>query len=530
MLIPANSLKNLQEAGREVDQVFLGHHAGDLYLAIAHVPLEEPDFLPGAISSRWNELAMEHRKAKQRRFASLGEEGLERLFTPQEHGGNEEKLCQVCGREHPGTKEVKIGPDEEPVRKCPPCVSYEDLGRDLRRARFLRLDEIPAQFQQGGPPGEYEQVLAAFGMAAEVDESVPPASPGTIRSLVLALRDDAVKELHPEATVAVGRRFLVNVTPEVTQADVDCANKNEERRSLLKGLAGDPVGRIKPFDFMAARSEGIKRLGILRMDVDDMGEMFVSGFGDKATLAHIASLSFAMSLFFEGWVEKLAEDVDGGKNLVYSIYSGGDDLFFVGAWHLMPELARRIRVDLGRYAGGHPGVHASGGIVLVQQKYPLAQGAEDAGGAEEAAKSLEDKDAIAFLGRAVHWKTFGLDSNDDTVLAMKEELVRLGAPSVLLRRLVRWQLTYEDTARERRKAGIPEDKSFWGPWMWHAAYFLKRMEEAANKGGNKDLADELRELREEKLGTLQFSRNIEWIGLAARWAELLTRGVGRKEA
>jgi CRISPR-associated protein Csm1 len=298
---------------------------------------------------------------------------------------------------------------------------------------------------------------------------------------------------------------------------------------LLGTFTGDPVGAVKPFDFMAAQAEGIKRLGILRMDVDDMGEMFVSGFGNRATLAHIASLSFAMSLFFEGWVEKLAQEVDGGKNLIYSIYSGGDDLFFVGAWHLMPELARRIRVDLERYTGGHPGVHASGGIVLVKEKYPLAQAAEDAGGAESKSKDLSGKDAITFLGRTVRWSTFGLDGGD-TVMALKEKLASMKGSSALLRKLIEWQLMYEDATKKRREAGLSEDKIPWGPWLWQSAYFLSRMEKQQRDAGEKNLAEAIKDLRENKLNTSNFARSIDWIGLAARWAELSIRQGSREEA
>jgi len=37
-----------------------------------------------------------------------------------------------------------------------------------------------------------------------------------------------------------------------------------------------------------------------------------------------------LSLFFMGWMEKICER-DEYKDRVYAIYSGGDDLFIVGA-------------------------------------------------------------------------------------------------------------------------------------------------------------------------------------------------------
>jgi CRISPR-associated protein Csm1 len=169
----------------------------------------------------------------------------------------------------------------------------------------------------------------------------------------------------------VGRRFLVNVTPRLTrQTYLDFKDRVEKLTFVAADGESPPV---KPFEIMAYQAEGIKRLGVLRMDVDNLGQIFSTGLGAGANLARVGALSFSMSLFFEGWVEQIAEGLnaeEGAKDLIYAIYSGGDDLFFVGAWHLMPELAERISRDLARYSGFHPGIHLSGGIALAGSKYP----------------------------------------------------------------------------------------------------------------------------------------------------------------
>ncbi|MCS7222919.1 MAG: hypothetical protein N0A15_16765, partial [Anaerolineae bacterium] len=83
-----------------------------------------------------------------------------------------------------------------------------------------------------------------------------------------------------------------------------------EHRELQGKVKGLPKwGSIKPFEVMEVQSKGIQRLGVLRMDVDNLGKLFAEGFGENATLSRVAALSFAISLFFEGWVEVLAERV-----------------------------------------------------------------------------------------------------------------------------------------------------------------------------------------------------------------------------
>lgn len=527
----------LEEVRREVSRILLAHHRGDLYLALEAVPLAAADFYDGRISGKWEALAESLRKAKQHRFAELGNE-LTVLFQPEGHGGDQERECQVCGREHPGTKK------DDDVQKCPPCRSYEDLGDSLRRARYLWMAETKPSVPGNPlevPPGGWEEVLAAFGMRAGAVENLDRVPLANGLRWILALKDQAMANLRPDARTIVGRRLLVNVTPILS----------EKEHQKLRGEAGGlpKPGSVKPFEAMAHQSRGIRRLGVLRMDVDDLGKLFSEGFGGNATLSRVAALSFAISLFFEGWVEVLAEHIgrdEEGQERLYSIYSGGDDLFFVGSWDAVVELARAIRADFARFTA-HPGVHASAGIALVGGKYPLYQAAEEAGSAEKRAKDLRwrdgegkerRKDAVCFLGQALPWYRFGLEEGCpegmQSVHALAHLLERLtraranggaGAPKALLQMLIRLQEQHQEAAEARRLRGedrskTGEEQVYYGPWMWRGYYFLKRMARRYEKS-DPEVARAVDELTEQLHG--DGFRAIEWIGLAARWAELLGR-------
>ncbi len=536
LLARPSDREKLEEVRRNVSRILLAHHRGDLYLALGAVPLFAADFYDGRISIRWRALGECLQKAKQCRFAELGDE-LPPLFAPEGHGGSEDLECQVCGREHPATKK------DDDVRKCLPCRSYEELGDALRRARYLWMAEVepsvpkePLKVQPGG----WDEVLAAFGMKAGLVEKAEavPASSGP--RWILALKDEAMESLKPGPDTVIGRRFLVNVTPILTEAEY------RELQGKVKELP--KPGSIKSFDVLEYQSTGIKRLGVLRMDVDDLGKLFSDGLGEKATFSRVAALSFAISLFFEGWVEILAERIGkagDGRERLYSIYSGGDDLFFVGSWDAVVELARAIRADLSRFAAGHPGVHASTGIALVGGKYPLYQAAEDARKAEERAKSFRQeanggalrKNAICFLGQVVPWSRFGLEEcreGMETVHALAHLLERLtrpeeeggaGAPKALLQMLIRLHEQYQEVAEARARLGEDRNwagkkQTYYGPWMWRGYYFLRRMARRYEKESPEiaRAVDNLAELLHmENFGA------IEWIGLAARWAELLGR-------
>jgi len=111
----------------------------------------------------------------------------------------------------------------------------------------------------------------------------------------------------------------------------------------LAGLnrAVDKKGDPLDFDQLAESSEGINRLGILRMDVDSLGRTLREGLVDRANLARIAALSRHLSYFFGGYLSSLLSRDEYAEKLQI-IYSGGDDVFIVGAWLEIPLIADGI--------------------------------------------------------------------------------------------------------------------------------------------------------------------------------------------
>lgn len=526
-----NAGELLEEIQRDVSRTFLHHHQGDLYLAISSRALQARDFYGGRIAAAWEELHEQLGQQKQRRFQELGSEMFE-LFEAPKRGGNADNLCSVCDREHPRVTEVIAGEDgQDRVRKCAPCISYEEVGKALRRANYLTLRQIePAPPGEEWEQGTYQSALAALGMRVELADTRAEIAAGNgLSPGIFALRDDASQP--PGESGLAGRRFLVNVTPILTAREVQELQEDRDFRAEEELAAGN----VKPFSVLARQSRGIERLGVLRMDVDNLGQLFSAGLGDRATLSRVAALSFAVSLYFEGWVEKLAEAVDQAEQgqRLYSIYSGGDDLFFVGAWDAVVELALRIRADLSAYTAGHPTVTASAGIALVPPKYPLFQAARDAGEAEKAAKLLawwdeqgqrREKDSISFLGLTLPWARFGTPDDAagfSTAVALQRFLAagEVEKRRPLIRRLSRTYGQYRELEEERRKKGEDRGHSgrpqpLWGPYMYHAVYELSRL---AGQSGAKDAGDLLEWLQADEF------RNMDQIGLAARWAELSLR-------
>ena len=198
------------------------------------------------------------------------------------------------------------------------------------------------------------------------------------------------------------------------------------------------------------KHQGIKRIGVLRADVDDLGAAFMSGFvsddgrAKYVTLSRQAELSRGMSLFFKLGVNQIAKrkqpcqsfslwkanDTEEKDRKIHVIYSGGDDVFIVGDWSQVVELAVDIRQALRVFTGNK--VTMSAGLALFTPKYPISKMAEITGALEATAKSKEGKDSIALFGfdsdnqgevricRSVHsWEAF-----TDGVCGEKLDLLR----------------------------------------------------------------------------------------------------------
>jgi CRISPR-associated protein Csm1 len=166
-----------------------------------------------------------------------------------------------------------------------------------------------------------------------------------------------------------GFKFLAtHVDTYETQVEVDEYNRNHPGELPVK------LGDTKHFTDIAEAGNG-GFLGVLRMDVDRLGTIF--GFGiEKSNLFRIASLSSEIDLFFTGYVQHLCQTTFR-KNM-YIAYSGGDDLFIVGAWDQVVKLACRLRKDFKTFTCQNPEINISGGVLLCKGKHPINRAAEQA--------------------------------------------------------------------------------------------------------------------------------------------------------
>ena len=130
--------------------------------------------------------------------------------------------------------------------------------------------------------------------------------------------------------------------------------------------------------------DDFKRLGVLRMDVDNMGEKFQG----KSTFKEFQELSHSLDRFFGKTLDEIKNDKY--KESIFIIYSGGDDVFAIGDWKDIMEFAKNVH---DKFNEEFEGFTISAGVSLITLKFPVMKGAEYAGQEERLAKSNECYDA-----------------------------------------------------------------------------------------------------------------------------------------
>ena len=163
---------------------------------------------------------------------------------------------------------------------------------------------------------------------------------------------------------------------------------------------------------------GIKRLAVVRLDVDDLGAAFMAGFsqqgnGQYSTLSRSATFSRSMSLFFKVYINQFASD----KKLSI-IYAGGDDVFAIGSWQDIIAFTVELRQNFIKWTNGK--LTLSAGIGLFADKTPISLMAHQTGELEEAAK-VNEKDSISLFSSDY---TFKFDQFITNVYDDKLEQIR----------------------------------------------------------------------------------------------------------
>lgn len=504
----------------EIQKFLWDEHKGKIFAALGYVSFRyEFNQVKGEICSAqapaikqlgdlWREVSELAAAQKRQRFHSLLLEQFDNFFDEHSYMSIEaqsQETCQVTGEPIVG-QGATIGDDEDAILVLPEVRDQINLGKALKDATLvLRQAKAPGNLWDVTNQGSASMNFDAIGRQAFVlDESqVRGALNSNSRSearFTLLNDTDFLRLSNRSDTCGYGFSFY-----------------GGNRQPILPDSESWRGSRLKTLEELCYKNDSDKeahKMGVLRMDVDNLGQIFIKGFDEpNKSFAAYATLSFQLELFFSGYINTLQESLSG-KDHLSILYAGGDDLFAVGRWDVMLDFAQQIRKAFLQFTGRND-LSISAGLAIVDRKYPIYKAAEIAEEAEVKAKDYKSifgpKNAICFFDETVSWNTEFVE-----VVRLKSEMVALinrdkGMSSGILHQLQRYKANRDFV----RRMNYVDDFSY----KWHSAYYLKRFSERYEKAT--DVRDFVLHIQARLLHDNVFGadRFMELIALAARWAE-----------
>lgn len=412
----------LEQIDRAINQWLRTETHGDLACYFTALPLAGQDFIPkvrlpesdappenppgrSSITDKIDEVYQRLNRAKQRRYHALlrNGEGWQTAFVqrqghvhyPPGDGRGAGGACRSCNKL---PVEPRIAA-ETGLNLCRRCHEDRELGRRLLTTHYLA-------YRQGKAPAAADAFDLTF------------FAPNEAYTLRLAEAPAALTNFAPAAVEYLATDEQCAESPEAYAQRRDAVRTTSYRYPLrhryLANYVPSAGGEITAFDDLAKRAGRADQpkpvepyLGVVKLDVDQLGLLIAEGLGKATSLSRVATFSRMLDLFFNGWLDtKLRRpqlyDDNGKPRLdaaraplanpfreIYTVYAGGDDVLLVGPWDTAVLAARDLQADFHRYTTGNPNLTLSATVVVAKPRYPVAKLARRAGEQlEQGAKAL----------------------------------------------------------------------------------------------------------------------------------------------
>lgn len=493
--------QTLQQAMAYIENAMFESHGTSLYVALDAVEISENALMHQSgenLQQVWRALFEKREKRKQSRFSALIGKDYHRFFSP---------FLYANGQKDSYTGE-SFGKDEK-------------VHQEKQDGQTIYLRELTKKQR------EFGKYLRISDLLVIADEDIPywkdkqSIQPGHIGPIYYLLNYDDIKKSNEALKGSADKVTVATLNGKHLDCDFMRAIEGLNNIYALEFYGGN-IYNDCTFEEMCANDK-FSRLGILRMDVDNLGKIFQKGISpERATLSRYATLSRSLDYFFSGYINLIQQEIAPEKSAI--IYSGGDDLFIVGGWDITIALAERIQADFREYTCNNTSFSLSGGVALVNGKYPLIKAAAQSEHEEQLAKNhsyenkgaVFEKNSLSFLGFPLNWQT-----EYPQVKSLMETLVDALKQNYLPKSFLSKVLQYAIGA-EIENHIITKHKTY-----WMLTYGLTRMK-TRNKEADSIIDNCITEVCGNKptLNGKPIQSNyhpLELWSFAARWAELQYR-------
>ena len=342
----------------EIKSWFIQEFTTDLSLSVAYEPCSGNDLMNsnGKYKTIWKNVSSKLSDMKAKKYTAK-----DIIELNHSHSHNDRE-CKECLRSDVDINEKGL---------CTICDGIIHISNDLRDKSFFVVSE-------------HGKLKMPFGKSLDVVDYKEAET--------LAYQDSPV-QIYSKNEPFVGKGMTTNLW----MCDYDYASTDRAMRS-------NGIGSY------AERTTGIRRLGVVRADVDNLGATFISGIPEKYnSLSRTATLSRQLSLFFKYELNNLL----AGYHIT-TIYSGGDDLFLIGVWDDIIQASVLINDKFKEFTLGK--LTISAGVGMFPAKYPVSKMALETGVLEEAAKTGDKNQLTLWVDDKIYnWHEFKTSILDEKI-------------------------------------------------------------------------------------------------------------------
>lgn len=405
---------NIKENQHMIDRLesgfnkeFINRLNAELYLILVTHDVSFDDLRDyNNISSKSSKLLSQKKKHKFLDHFSI-------LFKEEKFEDENIKLCKICGN--------RIYNKYDEI--CHECHTQEIFGRKVTNAKYLVTYERY---------GEYEKIFSGFNyMFFDSQEEV-----------VNFVHNNDFSNFHI---------YKLNNTNFTNIVDKIYSNNVYFDFKFIGNTVPHIDNELLDFKQISNLSKGLKKIGVLKMDVDNLGEIFYKGFNanSRLNIYRISSLSFFLDFFFLGLINNISNEFKVYTNCgsykdnfteirdydfeedkyrsffkpkddffvpnelekfststIYINYSGGDDLLVLGPYDDIINFSILLRDKFKEWTCSNNSINISAGIGIYNYLFPIGNASIEVETSLNKSKNC-GKDKITIFNQTLSWDDVG---------------------------------------------------------------------------------------------------------------------------